>query len=516
MRIDAARFLAVACAAVFLSQPAGGQTTGSEPLSAIDWLSDSVELPEVFAPPEIEPTATLPPEITVFPLGTPVPDRAGSIDARDVGLSPGLWGRSAASDLARAVASLPDGAGGPPSLRRFLRDLMVMRLDPPIDAVVDDSLYLARIDRLLAMGHLDAAQSLLDGAGAPEPRRFRRAFDIALLTDGEEKACRVIEGTPDISPTYVARIFCLARLGQWEVAALTLGNAEALGILTPEEDQLLLHFLDPELFESQPLPDAPRLPSPLVFRLFEAVGERIPTEHLPVAFAVADLSETVGWKARLRAAERLSASDAMSYAFLTGIYSERKPSASGGIWERVAAHQALLAAMDAGDPDEIADTLPAAWTAAREAGFHAGFADWLAPRISGVTLNGTAGHIAFEIALLAGRPVVAEEFAAKTREDRFLLAVAENQTGGAPAGPDPFERAILRGLSAISPGSAYQALVEDDRQGEALLRAVAQLMEGAAGNPDATANSLALLRTLGLDGLAVRVAVELVLMEGAA
>ena len=515
MGTRARRLDAAVLAALLVTPAVPARAAEGAPLSAIDWLSDSVTLPEVEEAPATGKPASLPADITVMPLGAPMPDRAGLLNARDYGLDPGLWGRTSASDLAATIAALPEGSDAPPSLRRFIRDLLVLRLDPPIDAMVDDSLYLARLDRLLAFGHLKAAQALIDAAGAPEPRRFRRAFDIALLTSSETEACRVIEETPDISPTYTARIFCLARLGQWDVAALTLGNAEALGILTPEEDQLLLHFLDPELFESEPIPPAPRLPSPLIFRLYEAVGERIPTDQLPVAYATADLSDTVGWKSRLRAAERLAATDALSYEALIRVYSERQPAASGGMWERVRAHQALKRALADADTEQVAKHLSAAWDAAHEAGYFAGFADWIAPRLAGLDLNGTAGHLAFEIALLAGDTRMASAYAAGTREDRFLLALANGQ-GGAPAGPGALDRAVLRGLSALGPGATYQALIEDDRQGEALLRAVVQLMEGAAGNPDATANSLALFRTIGLDALARRIAVELVLMEGAA
>jgi len=509
------RSIVAAMAAAVISIASPSRATEGAPLSVIDWLSDSVTLPEAVPAPAVFPPATLPDDIAVLPLGTPVPDRAGLIAARDYGLPSGLWGRSSASDLARAITNLPEGDAAPPALRRFLRDLLVLRLDPPIDAMVDDSLYLARIDRLLAMGHLSAAQSLIDGAGVPEPRRFRRAFDIALLTSEETEACRVIEETPDISPTYPARIFCLARLGQWDVAALTLGNAEALGILTPEEDKLMLHFLDAELFENEPVPPAPRLPSPLIFRLYEAVGERLQTDQLPVAYAVADLNDTVGWKSRLRSAERLAATDALGYAALLRIYNERKPSASGGVWERVRSHQGLARALDAADTGRVAQYLSMAWAAASEAGYSAGFADWVAPKLADFDLNGSAGHLAFEIALLAGLPDIAERFSAQTREDRFLLALKNGQ-GGSVVGAGTLDRAVLRGLSALGPGATFQALIDDGRQGEALLRALEQLLDGAAGNPHATANSLALLRSLGLENLARQIAVELVLMEGAA
>lgn len=495
-----------------------GQALAAEndPLSAIEWLSDSIDIPQATTEPDQgKPDATLPSVITVAPLDAPVPDRAGLISARPLGLDPGLWGRSASADIARTIALLPDSRMAPPSLRAFLHDLLVLRLDPPIDANEDDSLYLARLDRLLEMGHLASAKRLIEVAGAPEPRRFRRAFDIALLTGTETDACKVIEETPDISPTYLARIFCLARGGNWDVAAITLGNAEVLGILSDDEDKLLSHFLDPELFEGEPLPSPPRLPSPLVFRLYEAVGERIPTDQLPVAFAVTDLTDTVGWKTRLRAIERLAAADAVPFERLLSVYSERQPAASGGVWERVGLVQELLKAIEHGDTQRLANVLPQAWSAAADIGYEAALARWLAPKLNGSELNGQAGHVAFEVGLLAGRPDLASAFAAPTAFDRFLLAIAK----GEPASPpdaDPLARAILRGLSALDPSRAHLSLIQDGRSGEALLSALSDLMDGAAGNPDRTANALALLRHLGLERLARQTAVELVLKEGAA
>ena len=512
------RFLTFPAGLTLLAGVVAGQVYAAEsaPLSAIDWLSDSIAMPEAPAVPgEQEPSASLPSSITVAPLDAPVPDRAGLISARSLGIAPDLWGRSASLDLASALAALPDARLAPPSLRAFLRDLLIARLDPPINATEDDSLYLARLDRLLELGHLSAAKRLIDAAGAPEPRRFRRAFDIALLSGTEANACQVIEETPDISPTYPARIFCLARGGKWDVAAITLGNAEALGILTPEEDQLLLHFLDPELFEGEALPPPPRLPSPLVFRLYEAVGERLPTDQLPLAFAVADLTDTVGWKTRLRAVERLAAADAVPFERLLSVYTERSAAASGGIWDRVDSMQALLGAVESGRAGELVQALPEAWKFAGEARYEAALAHWLAPKLVDSNLDGQAGHVAFEIALLAGRPEIATRFAAKTPEDRFLLAVANGDITAAPDS-DPLGRAVLRGLSATGPSQAHQALIDDGRSGEALLSALADLMDSAGGNPDRTANALALLRFLGLDSLARQAAVELLLKEGAA
>lgn len=509
-RVSAAFFAAIA----FIGNAAFAQDT---PLSAIDWLSNSIDLPQeaVAQPPALpsENSSVDAPQIVVAPLDGPVPDRAGILPARDIGLSPSIWGASSATDLARLISALPSAET--PALQRFTRDLLVAQFDPPVDALLDQSLYLARIDKLLDLGHLDDAQAVIEAGGAPEPQRFRRQFDIALLTGRETASCATMEATPEISPTVPARIFCLARNGAWDVAALTLGNSASLKLIDEDEEQLLLHFLDPDLFESEPLPAPPLHPTPLQFRLYEAVGERISTETLPVAFAFTDLTDTVGWKARLRSAERLAAAGAISSHTLWRVVSERKPAASGGIWERVRALQALRAALRTGTPTEIERALPPAWSAARISGFEAAIAPDIARQLDGVALSGAAAHVAFEIALLAGRPELAKTFADNTPEDRFLIAVATGNLSAAPP-VDMLEQAVRRGLTAQGAGERFERLLESDQAGAALIEAILLISEGSSGDPDAVADALHLFRTLGLEDLAQQTAVELLLQEGAA
>ena len=90
--------------------PAAAQDLG-EPLSAIDWLSDSIAIaPEdTLAPPP--PTTAAPSQILVAPIDAPVPDRAGLIDAdkeeRNALGSRSLQGRQAMSDLFKRCSETP-------------------------------------------------------------------------------------------------------------------------------------------------------------------------------------------------------------------------------------------------------------------------------------------------------------------------------------------------------------------------------------------------------------------------
>ncbi len=152
---------------------------------------------------------------------------------------------------------------------------------------------------------------------------------------------------------------------------------------------------------------------------------------------------------------------------------------------------------------------------AKRAGYDAGFAYWAAEQLDGIDLSGAARHVAFEIALLAWNADLAAQFVGASAEDRFLLALTQGASAPNP-GSDPLSRAVLRGLGALEPNQRYQALIGDDRAGEALLQAYTALSEGAAGNPVGVSDALTALRALGLEKLARQVAVELVLKEGAA
>ena len=494
-------------AAPAAAQPA--QADVGQPLSAIGWLSNSISLPPLQPPPAIvAPPAEPVPPVAVTPLGVSVPDDVGLIEATDLSLPTNLWGSSSARELARQLLAIPEIST--PTLRSFVADLMLAQLAPPIDASVDDSLFLARLDTLLALARLDEAEALIEAAGDPEPRRFRRTFDIALLKGTENDGCEIISTNPDISPTFPARIFCLARNGEWEVAALTLGTAKALGILSETEDQLLLHFLDPELFEGEELLPRPGSISPLLFRLYSAIGERPPTDSLPTAFAVADLSETVGWRVRLRAAERLMAKGAIDAEILLETMADRRPSASGGIWNRVEALQALHAAFEADDNEAINQTLSNAWDAAASQGYAAALAPWFATHLAGVELQRAAHHTAFEIALFSNNIEMARKYANSSEADATLLAVLTGNTG-AIRGGEPLTTAIRRSLSGLPPSESYRILLSENRKGEALLRAITNLATGAEADPSAVADALSVLKSIGLDTLAQRTAAEILL-----
>jgi hypothetical protein len=472
-----------------------------------DWLSDTVTRPHG----DIA-TSALPPEVTVMPLGAVTIEAVGLLPGSITGLPPDLWGASETETLARLFRAQP--VQGLPAIQAFTETLALSELDPPGDALPDlPQLFLARVDMLLARGALDQAQALIERAGAANPEVFRRWFDVSLLTGHADRACQTMEASPDIAPTLPARILCLAREGDWPAAALALDTGEALGRITTDEGDLIARFLDPELFEGEPpLPPDPEL-TPLAFHMRSAIGERPATTDLPLAFAHADLSDLAGWNAQLDASERLTRSGAIEAGQWLAIYTARVPSASGGVWDRVAALQRFDAALMAGDAAEAAARLPAAWAAMEDAGLETAFAEAYAQRLLRTPLTGEAGLLARRIGLLSSvYEEVAQGAVPQTEAERFAFDIARGLPATAPPGAGMTANAVARAFAADRPDHRYAWFLQNDRLGEALLRA-ALVLSDPARDPDDITDALVLLREVGLEDVARRAALQLVLLE---
>lgn len=497
---------------------ASAQSDPDAPISAIDWLSDSLDAPQMpaalpAAPDDIA-TNALPEDVTVSPLGAVNVDAAGLIPAARVGLPRNLWGASRALDLAQRVSAISGRTTLLPASRRLLNTLVMAELDPPPQTGDAGRLFLARLDALLAQGMLDEADALIAQAGVPSPAVFRRAFDTKLLLGTEDSACETLTNTPGLSPSLQARVFCLARSGDWSAAALTLETADALGLIDAAQSELLARFLDPELFEGEPPLPAPDHPSPLTFRLMEAIGEPLPTVTLPLAFARSDLRDTVGWKARATAAERLARVGALDPNLWLGIWTEHLPAASGGIWDRMDDLQRFETALNTGDPVAVAHALDPAWSAMRASGLQPVFAHLFASRLATLPLTGAAAQTALEVALLSSDyELRAGDYSGpQTDETMLLTTLARGEVPNARP-RTALERAIVAGFRNKGVPVRLKTLVDERRLGEAILRAIELLEGGAGGDFDELTDALQFFRAVGLGATARRAALELLLLD---
>ncbi|GHC44470.1 hypothetical protein [Neogemmobacter tilapiae] len=489
-----------------------------QPLSAINWLSDSVTTPAgtVVAP---DGTTVLEPDVTKSPvpdvvisvLDAPTLDTAGVLSSSITGLPKRLWGMGRTQDIAAMITA--ERADALPSLQALFITLLLAEADAPPDSDGSGVLLLARIDKLLAIGALDQAAELIAAAGEDTPELFRRNFDISLLLGAEDQACEKMQAVPELAPTFPARIFCLVRAGDWNAAALSLQTGKALGRISDSEDALLRRFLDDELADgAEPLP-VPDAPSPLILRMYEAIGEPLLVQALPLAFQHTELESRSGWKAQLEAAEKLARAGAIAPNQLLGLYTQRKAAASGMVWDRVAAIQEFDAALQAHDPTRISRSLPLAWTRMAQAELEVPFAKMFAADLAKVKLEGAADALAFRIRLLSQD----YEKAALSRQttdagEAFLVAIAKGRLEGVTP-PDALSRAIAPAFLRPNPGEAAREMLEQGRIGEAVLYAIDRIGSGARGDLDEVTEGLAILRMLGMEDAARRAALELILLE---
>lgn len=502
------------------------------PLSAIEWLSESVVQPDVITVPTVpvqrdeprpgtqarrEPPANehpvtqsaLSPHVSVRPLGAPAARAVGVLPPALTGLSTDLWSNSDAETLAALL--LAQDSETLPALQRLIVTLALAEANPPQTSITPERFLVARIDRLLAMGALEPALALLENAKPDHDILFQRWFDVALLTGTEDAACRALASMPDVAPSPAARVFCLARLGDWSAAALTLNTGRALGDIEPQNGELLARFLDPELFEDAAQIPRPDPVTPLSFRMFEAIGEPLGTEGLPRAFLHSDLRPNLGWKAQLEAAERLTRAGAVAENRLVGLYTARVPAASGGVWERAKAVARMKTAIRSGDAAQIGTALNALWEEAGNVGLRASLARHFAPQLRHQQVPDAARNTLFKFLLLSDEIETAAARDDLTETDPFLTAVAQ----GAPdrAGPQTNpRRALVQTAFAASPDPDLVDMAQAGRSGEALLRTLAVLQQGVDGDAQAFARGMATLRALGHETTARQVALQWVIL----
>lgn len=512
-------FTTLVCAATFGQLPAvtlAQSTPATEaPLSVIDWLGTQTA-PAKRPPPKPEKaeppvtTSGTAPAITVTTLGEGSPREIGLVPTSLTGLPADLWVGSDVARVTKQLAKLPELHL--PAAQALLYTVLLAEAQAPRHEVeAGNTLALARVEKLTELGALDPAVSLIEQAGVTTSvQHFDLWMRISLLTGSEDRACATLSAAPHLTQDYGVRILCAARAGQWENAALTLGSAQALGLMPQDKLDLMDRFLNPDLFENAEPLRPPRKMDPLTFRMFEAIGEALPTGNLPRAYAVADLRDLAGWKAQLEAAERLTRAGALPDNRLLGLYTNRRPAASGGIWDRVSALQRFETALSTGSTDAVSKTLPPAWQAMQEAELETSFASLFAERLGTLTLEGRAARVAFDLGLMS--PMY-EATAAKAQGDpatAFLRSIAFGEPSTSRP-QDPMAAAVYDGFTTTEPRIELVTQAREKRLGESILSLLVLLEDGIQGDAVSLASGIATLRALGLEDTARRAALQTLL-----
>ncbi|SHH75230.1 hypothetical protein [Marivita hallyeonensis] len=490
------------------------------PLSAIDWLAVQREIPSVVAitpaPNEapVAETAAVP-DIEVQTLNAPSVGGTGLLPSSITGLPPSLWRGSTEADVIAALEPLRRGKPAVPALDTLLHTLLLAEADPP-QASDGKRLFEARIDALYDHGLVAPAEAMVDRAGDLTPTLFQRAFDLALLTGSDEALCQRLNENPSLSRDLSTRIWCATRAGDFSLAMTVYQTGVTLAQLSDTDEELLLRFLDPEYAEQVDPLRPPVRPTPLQFRLFEAIGEALPTAPLPLPFAVVELTGDAGWRAQLQAAERLARAGAIDGNQLLGAYTQQMRAASGGIWDRVEALQRFETALTTGDPGAVSSSLERVWPQMRNAGLLVPFANLFASRLQGLPLSSRAARIAAYAALLSDDYEALAGNLADTDDPQiaFLAAIAKGQAPQTLPPDMPHRRSLADTWQAAPVAPPDMARMPgQNRLGEALLRTIDTFENGANGNSADLTSALTTLRAFGLEDTARRSALQLAILD---
>lgn len=456
-------------------------------------------------------TAT-PPRVEAQPLGQPGPGGAGLLPPKMTGMPATLW---LGSDPERLRSLIKAARPVVPALRDLLHTLMLAEADPPAQGAQGVAHLAARIDWLIRLGAVEEALALLNIAGFDDPQLFQRWADLNLLLGRTEAPCNAILVRPALSDDIALRVFCTARAKDWQRAELLLATASALGEVTDRKADLLERFLDDEINAERPPLLPPVRPTPLEFRLFEAIGEALPTAPLPLSFSVLDLSGDNGWRAQIEAAERLARVGAVPANRLLGLYTLRRAAASGGVWDRVAALQDFEKSLDRGASGAISVALTKVWPQMASAGLLEPFASLFAQRLAEVPLSGRAVRMSARAGFLSqSYEQLSASLGDEGAQTAFLTQIARGLAPTEPLNADlPHAAAVAASFSGAPVPPVLAEQLQQGRLGEVILRSVALFASGAEGNSADLTDALAVLRAVGLEDVARRAALQIMLLD---
>ena len=450
-------------------------------------------------------------QIIVSPLGSIQKNAVGILSPEGANLSRDFWRYSTATSLAKQINPYSETA--PFAVTALTTRIMLAELTPPTSQATRSDLLLARLNYLTSAGQLEAVEALLTKAGADDPHLFPIWFNTALISKRTDAACLAMKENQTLAPNLESRVFCLARAGDWNAAALTLRMGGTLGSIDEYHHALLERFLDPELYEDNLDPGSPAKMTPLVYALRDALALPIARLRLPLAYQHSVISGHMGWQNRLFATESLVRSGAIRPDFLEYQYSEGKPSASGGIWDRVSAFQKLNAAIKDKDAIGIAEHIPRVYNLLKPLGLLPALAEITAPDLLNLDVKIQQNPYVFNLLALSvkGGSTIDLPLAATDFQIQLLDILNETQIGVVGR----LETAVFQGLSWDLDMVPLSRSALDGQMGTAVLSAINLLHDGVNADPSAIAIALVTLRAADLDQDARAIAIELLIMAEA-
>jgi hypothetical protein len=312
-------------------------------------------------------------EFTVEGLAAPELDAVGLSGPSEGGFERPLWQGADPDLVMRLLTDLPVVTLVPP-LRDLTRRLLVTSSPP--GASEPGRMLATRIERLVAMGDLDAAKALIDHLppSAADSQLARRAAEVALLLSDDQTACRPADSLgPTSGAEFWAKIAVFCRLAEDDASGAQLG-LDLMRDAGQTTDDVFFELATAIADGSQP-PPLQRLaePSAIHLALLSLAEWPLPQRILsdaapPVLAAVARAPALAGGR-QLPALEQAFLVGATSSDRVAAAYAEASPATPEALpdpergWDAQARAVAFGAVLKETDPVIRGELLDTTWRA---------------------------------------------------------------------------------------------------------------------------------------------------------
>ena len=475
------------------------QLAAQSPLSAIDWLSkeNSKFKSSISEVKNIDVKKTN--DIQVSTLNSNEYQSIGLLPIYVTGIPSTIWRNSSFDDLEYSFKTLPTFSYSP--IQELMYSLLLAEARPPLNEPSRYAFLEIRLEKLLDYGAVDPAIALIERASPVPEKMISLLFDISLLSSNNLPICEPVLQNTKNRDLQAELIYCYARKGDWLTAHLILKTEEVLGELSPQEVSLLDRYLEVDFnVDLHALLPPPETITPLEYRLYEAIGEPISAEYLPIQYSQSDLSGDNGWRAQVIAAERLSSTGAIPENQILGIYTSRSSGVSGGIWERVKVVNDLDTALVARENFE--QYFQDAWKVFKQANQLTLFAKLFGLRVFDENISPKSKEIAANLLLLTNNFAITDSYWDPS-DIRFGLTTGDFSKVNVS---DETEKIILQIFTEPSMPFLFEQKLNQGKLGEVILNALLQFEMGIEGNLKDLSESLSTLNLIGLESTARRAA----------
>ena len=473
--------------------------TAQTPLSAIDWLSKEKSKFQNSLIEENNTETDNTDNIKVSTLASNEYQAIGLLPIYVTGIPTTIWRNSSYDDLVFSFKTMPIYKYSP--IQELVYSLLLAEARPPLNEPARYAFLEARLNALLNYGAVDPAIALIEHASPLPERMIPLLFDISLLSSNNFPICDPIFQNTENRDLQAELIYCHARKGDWLTAHLILKTGAALGDLNSQEISLLDRYLEVDFnVDMNALLPPPEIISPLEYRLYEAIGEPIPAEYLPVQYSQTDLSGENGWRSQVIAAERLSLTGAIPENQILGIYTSNNPGVSGGIWERVKVVQDLDLAIE--NEENFEYFFQKAWRVFKKTDQLTVFAKMFGLRVFDKNLSVESKEIAANLLLLTNNFGLTKSYW-NSSDIRFGLTTGDFSQVKVS---NEIEKTILKVFTEPSMPFLVEQKLNQGKLGEVILNALMQFEKGIDGNLKDFSESLSTLNLIGLDTTSRRAA----------